>query len=61
MYNLQEMTGERAKAILADCLSSLSDIEPSEMTTFELNLLKRCADNPPSMREGIEWKLADNT
>jgi len=46
-YRLQDMGGERAIRILSTLLAELSDIDPSEMTTFELNILRACAENPP--------------
>jgi hypothetical protein len=45
MFELQEMSGDRAKMILKDLLMTLSEIEVSDMTTFELNILHRCAKN----------------
>ncbi len=53
-YKLQTMTDERAKMILDDLLAQLSEMDPRDMTTFELQLLHRCASNPPSQRIGIE-------
>ena len=48
-YELQDMGGERAIRILQDLLAQLSMVESDEdLTTFELNILRRCAVNPPS-------------
>lgn len=59
-YRLKEMTGERAIRVLDALLAELSDIEPSEMTTFELNILRGCAVNPPALKGmGVEEKLAN--
>ena len=47
-YRLQEMGGERAIRILQDLLAQLSMVESDDdLTTFELNILHRCAVNPP--------------
>jgi hypothetical protein len=57
-YRLQDMGGERAIRILSTLLAELSDIDPSEMTTFELNILRACAENPPALEgTGVEDKL----
>jgi len=53
-YELEAMGGERAKKILQDCLNQLSGIDPEDMTTFELMLLHRCAENPPKKYRGCE-------
>jgi hypothetical protein len=45
---LQNMSGERAKKILQDLLAELSGIDVTDMTTFELNLIRRAAKNPPA-------------
>lgn len=58
-YEMQEMSGERAKAILLDAISSLSEIDISELTTFEQHLLQRIVKNPPPSTRGMEWRLAD--
>jgi len=59
-YRLQDMGGERAIRILSTLLAELSDIEPSEMTTFELNILRGCAENPPALEgTGVEDKLVN--
>jgi hypothetical protein len=54
-YRLQEMGGARALRILSTLLAELSEIDPSEMTTFELNILRACAENPPALEgTGVE-------
>lgn len=54
-YKLQEMGGERAIRILQDLLAQLSMVESDDdLTTFELNILHRCAVNPPSQTRGAE-------
>lgn len=53
-YKLHKMSGDRAILILNDLLKSLSDIDEDLMTTFELNILHRCAENPPSRQYGCE-------
>jgi hypothetical protein len=54
MFELQEMGGERAKMILEDLLIELSDMDVSDMTTFELGILHRCAKNPPKEKTRVE-------
>jgi len=54
-YELRRMTGERALEVLGVILEQLGDIDPAEMTTFELNIVRAVADNPPSLpRRGVE-------
>jgi len=60
MYNLQKMSGERAKKILEDLLNQLDGIDPDDMTTFELNILHRCAENPPKKHRGCEEECINN-
>lgn len=59
-YELRRMTGERALEVLGLILEQLGDIDPSEMTTFELNILRACAENPPDFKgRGVEDKLVN--
>lgn len=52
---LKEMTGEAAKEILQGLLKELSGIDVSDMTTFELNVIRKSADNPPKLpAHGVE-------
>lgn len=52
---LKEMSGEQAKKILQGLLTDLSGIDVSDMTTFELNLIRKAADNPPKLpAHGVE-------
>lgn len=52
---LKKMTGERAKEILQGLLKDLSGIDVSDMTTFELNIIRKAADDPPSLpAHGVE-------
>lgn len=60
MYLLQRMSGERALRILEDLLTELSDIDPNELTTFELNILHRCAENPPAQTSGVEARRGND-
>lgn len=53
-FVLQEMGGERAIRILEELLAELSLMEPEDLTTFELNILHRCAVNPPAQTKGAE-------
>ena len=55
---LQKMGGERAKKILQDLLNQLSGIDVTDMTTFELGIIHRIAENPPAKlpRYGVENK-----
>lgn len=54
-FNLKKMSGERAKEILQGLLNDLSGIDVSDMTTFELNLIRKAADNPPTLpAQGVE-------
>ena len=56
-YELRQMTAHRAMEVLETLLAQLSDIDPSEMTTFELNILRACAENPPALEgTGVEDK-----
>jgi len=48
MYELQDMGEARAKQVLQDLLTELSDIPVTELTTFEANLIRRVAKNPPA-------------
>jgi len=57
-YELERMGGERAKKILQSLLNELSGIEEEDMTTFELNLLRKCATNPPKRYEPWHWRIA---
>jgi len=50
-YELECMGGERAKKILQSLLNELSGIEEEDMTTFELNLLRKCATKPEARRD----------
>lgn len=59
-YQLQDMGGERAKRILHSLLAELSEMEPEQMTTFELGILHLCADNPPELKQGVERKLVES-
>jgi hypothetical protein len=54
------MSGERAKKILEDLLNQLDGIDPDDMTTFELNILHRCAENPPKKHRGCEEECINN-
>ncbi len=56
---LQKMGGERAKKILQDLLNELSGIDVSDMTTFELGIIHRIAENPPEKlpRYGVENQI----
>jgi len=56
-YELERMGGERAKKILQSLLNELSGIEEEDMTTFELNLLRKCATNPPKRYYGVENQI----
>jgi len=57
-YELRRMTGERALEVLGVILEQLGDIDPAEMTTFELNILRVVAENPPEFRgRGVEDRL----
>ena len=58
-YRLQRMSGERAKQVLSDLLVELSGIDPSDLTTFELKILHRVAENPPKQRRGKEELLTE--
>lgn len=53
-HNLEEMSGGMAKEILRDLLAELSQIREDEMTTFELNILKKCSTTPPQRNKGVE-------
>lgn len=53
-YQLQKMSGERAICILESLLAELSGIEVEDLTTLEINLLQRCAVNPPPHGRGAE-------
>ena len=57
VYQMQEMTGERAHRILHSLLMELSEMDPSELTTFELNIIRWCATNPPNIKNGVEDRL----
>lgn len=54
MYVLQPMSGDHALRILEDLLIQLSDMNPEDMTTFELTILHRVAVNPPDKHVGID-------
>ncbi len=45
MAEMQKISGNRAIKILEDAFSELNEIEPNQMTTFELNLFRRIAEN----------------
>ena len=60
MFSLQKKSGERALKILEGLLVELSDIPEEVMTTFELNILHRCAGNPPSQTTGAEKVILDD-
>jgi hypothetical protein len=53
-HHLEEMSGGMAKEILRDLLAELSQIPEDEMTTFELNILKKCSTTPPQRKKGVE-------
>lgn len=63
-YKLERMGGERAKKILQSLLNELSGIEEEDMTTFELNMLRKCATNPPKRYYGSRhlncWVLGED-
>jgi hypothetical protein len=57
-YELRRMTGERALEVLESLLAQLGDIDPSEMTTFERNIVRAIAENPPEFEgAGAEVRL----
>ncbi len=57
-YELRRMTGERALEVLESLLDQLGDIDPSEMTTFERNIVRAIAKNPPEFEgAGAEVRL----
>lgn len=61
---LKTLTGEEALAILQELVDDLSGIEDSDMTTFELRLLKKCVENPPKREKGTDqakYEWADET
>ena len=53
---MKKLTQEQAFKILEDMLKDLGCIAPEDMTTFELNFLRRVATNPPESlpHRGIE-------
>lgn len=59
MYNRrQTITGSMALKIIDSLLADLGQIDPSDLTTFELNVLRRCAENAPKIRRGREEEIA---
>jgi len=54
------MSGDRAIMVLEDMLADLSEIDASELTTFELQLLHRVATTPPQNIHGIDPRLVDD-
>ena len=51
-----KISGEQAKKVLQVLLNQLSGIDVTDMTTFELNLIRRCAKYKPKNmpQHGIE-------
>ncbi len=59
-YERREMSGVTAMVIIQDLLTELSSIDVDDLTTFELQLIHRCAENPPSKQgRGCETKILD--
>jgi hypothetical protein len=56
-YELQTMSGERAKRILQGLLTDLSNMEVEDLTTFELGILHKAAKNPPKRYHGAEERI----
>ncbi len=56
IYELDKMSDEKAKMILQDLLNQLAEIDKDDLTTFELNLLRRAAKDVPKdlPRSGVE-------
>lgn len=60
-FQLQEMGGQRAIRILHDIMADLSMVESEEdLTTFELNILHRCAVNPPARTRSLAEENEEN-
>ena len=53
-YRLKQLTGGKAIKILEGCLLQFAGIEADQLTTLELNILSRIAENPPRIRGGAE-------
>lgn len=56
-YQLQELSGEEAKEILAKFLRDLSGIDEEDMTTFELGVIRACATESPKRYFGQEYQI----
>lgn len=54
---LKEMTGKQAKELLAKFLRDLSGIDQTDMTTFELGVIRACATEPPKRHFGVENQI----
>lgn len=56
-YQLKELSGKQAKEILAKVLRDLNGIDETEMTTFELGVIRVCATQKPSRHFGVENRI----
>ena len=55
---MQDISGERAKRILEGAYNWLKEIDPAEMTTFELNLWRELRETQEKLPEaGCEQKF----
>jgi hypothetical protein len=57
---LKNMSGNEAKEILQRLLGDLNGIEESDLTTFELSVIRHCSTTSPSNRRGVENILVKN-
>jgi hypothetical protein len=56
-HQLKELSGKDAKEILAKFLRELSGIDQTDMTTFELGVIRACATEPPKRHFGVENQI----
>ena len=54
---LKDLSGEKAKEILAKFLQDLSGIDQDDMTTFELGVIRACATESPKRHFGQENQI----
>jgi hypothetical protein len=56
-YTQTQMSEQQSQWNVRYLLDVLEDIPAGEMTTFELEFLRRFSDNPPNRHHGIEDKI----
>lgn len=57
-YELKDLDGTQAIAIIKQIVNSLDGIEPEDLTTAEKKILWQCVKNPPKINSrGAELKI----